>query len=84
MHFKFSVLRSLKVLTILPSRNIQIKKGEMTFVKMMSQHEFLNTKIIVLFFINCFQLIIINGISIAAYLSLKMTTLYTIFLKNIP
>ena len=40
----------------------------------MSQYELLNTKIIALFFISFFQLIIINRISIRANLSIKMVT----------
>ena len=45
---------------------------------MVSQYEFLNTKVIVLFFMNCFQRIIINGKSIRAELSIKMIISYTI------
>ena len=60
-----------------------MEKGEiLSFVKMMSQYEFVNTKIIVLFFINCFQFIIINGIFITALLSITMIISYTTFLKN--
>ena len=77
------VSNSLKVLIIIPSGNLQIEKGEtLSFVKMMSQYEFLNTKIIALFFINCFQLIIINGKSVRAALLTKMIILYRIFLKK--
>ena len=75
--------RSLKVLITIPSGNLQIEKGEiLQFVKMMSQYEFLNAKIIVLFSINCFQVIIINGKSIRAELSIKMIILYTILVKK--
>ena len=75
--------RSLKVLITIPSGNLQIEKGEiLQFVKMMSQYEFLNAKIIVLFYINCFQVIIINGKSIRAELSIKMIILYTILVKK--
>ena len=43
------VPRSLKVLIILPSGNLQIEKGEiLSFVKMMSQYEFLNPNCIIL------------------------------------
>ena len=74
---------SLKILIILRSANLQIGKGEiLSFVKMMSQYEFLNTKIIALFFINCFQLIIINGKSVRAELLTKMIILYRMFLKK--
>ena len=43
------VPRSLKILIILPSGNLQIEKGEiLSFVKMMSQYEFLNPNCIIL------------------------------------
>ena len=77
------VPRSLEVLIIIPSGNRQIEKGEiLSFVKMISQYEFLNTKIIALFFVNCFQLIIINGKSVRAELLTKMIILYRMFLKK--
>ena len=78
------VPRSLKVLIVLPSGNFQIEKGEiLSFVKMMSHYEFLNTKMIALFFINCFQLITINGKCIRAELSIKMINLYSFPKKDV-
>ena len=78
------VPRSLIVLIILPSGNFQIEKGEiLLFVKMMSHYEFLNTKIIELFFINCFQLITVNGKSIRAEVLIKMIILYSFPEKDV-